>query len=328
MHGLAQRILAGDLRAVAQACRIVDEQAVGFETIARELFPHTGRSRVIGITGSPGTGKSSLSDTLIELLRARGERVGVVAIDPSSPFTGGALLGDRIRMQRHASDAGVFIRSLGTRGAQGGLSRSTRGVVQVLDAWGAETVLLETVGVGQSELDVLGVSDTILVVVNPGMGDEIQANKAGILEIADVFALNKADREGAEATHALLEAAISLGKLPVSPGVGHLGFRPSVGSGGAVPRIVRTVATRGQGVPDLLFALDAHACWLADTEEGRQRKRVRRALSAERFLRETVASAVLERLGSKLSELAKLIAANQLEPHAASQDLLRELGWS
>jgi len=294
------------------------------EGIGRALFPHLGRARVVGITGSPGTGKSTLSDRLIELLRARGERIGVVAVDPSSPFTGGALLGDRIRMQRHASDEEVFIRSLGTRGAHGGLSRATREIVQVLDAWGAATILVETVGVGQAEFDILGLADTVIVVVIPGMGDDVQANKAGILEIADVFALNKADREGAEAAHHELQAALSLGSVTAAVAArAHHGIAPVARSD--LPPIVRTVATSGEGIDALLAAVDAHGRFLSETEEGRSRRRARRTSNAEHALSEAVTSAVLGSLGPRLRELAEAIADRALDPHAATAELLREL---
>lgn len=310
MHELARRILTGDVRAVARACRLMDEQRPGFEVLARDLFPHTGGARVIGVTGSPGTGKSSLVDGLIERLRGRGERVGVVAIDPSSPFTGGALLGDRIRMQRHALDPQVFIRSLGTRGARGGLSRSTSAIVGVLDAWGANTVLVETVGVGQAEFDVLGVADSVLVVTIPGMGDDVQANKAGILEIADVFALNKADRDGVDRAHHELEVALSLG-APLEDRM--------------PPAIVRTVATRGEGLEELLRALDEHALFLAQTAAGARYRRERRVEYAVRCLQETVLSAVLAELEPSISELASALADRALDPYSAGQALLEKL---
>src|SRR5438445_1517106 len=211
MASLANDVIAGDVRAAARACRIVDDELPAAVPLLKELFPHTGHAWVVGITGNPGSGKSTLVDGLIGILRARGSKVAVVAVDPTSPFSGGAILGDRIRMQRHAADPGVFIRSLATRGALGGLSRSARDVVRVLDAWGADVVLVETVGVGQDELEVTRAAHTTLVVMAPGMGDDVQAIKAGILECADVFAVNKADREGADATVRDLELMIALG---------------------------------------------------------------------------------------------------------------------
>ena len=200
MSDLAARVVAGEVRAAARACRLVDDAAPGHVDLLKALFPHTGRAWIVGVTGNPGAGKSTLVDRLIAALRAQGKKVAVVAVDPTSPFTGGAILGDRIRMQRHFEDPGVFIRSLATRGALGGLSRSARDVVRVLDAWGADVVLVETVGVGQDELEITRTAHTTLVVMAPGMGDDVQAIKAGILECADVFAVNKADREGADST--------------------------------------------------------------------------------------------------------------------------------
>src|SRR5499427_10972388 len=209
--GLAKDVVSGGVRAAARACRIVDDEQPGYIELLKELFPATGKAWIIGVTGNPGSGKSTMVDRLIELLRARDAKVAVVAVDPTSPFSGGAILGDRIRMQRHEGDPKVFIRSLATRGALGGLSRSARDVVRVLDAWGADVVLVETVGVGQDELEVTRAAHTTLVVITPGMGDDVQAIKAGILECADVFAVNKADREGADATTRDLELMIALG---------------------------------------------------------------------------------------------------------------------
>ena len=220
MNELAKEVTAGSVRAAARACRMVDDEQPGHIELLKEIFPATGKAWIVGVTGNPGSGKSTLVDRLIELLRARDAKVAVVAVDPTSPFSGGAILGDRIRMQRHEGDPKVFIRSLATRGALGGLSRSARDVVRVLDAWGADVVLVETVGVGQDELEVTRTAHTTLVVMAPGMGDDVQAIKAGILECADVFAVNKADLEGADATVRDLELMIALGAETVFGG-GH-----------------------------------------------------------------------------------------------------------
>ncbi|HTN83279.1 MAG TPA: methylmalonyl Co-A mutase-associated GTPase MeaB, partial [Sorangium sp.] len=208
MHPLAEKVLARDMRATARACRLVDDRVGDHAAILKDLFPHTGRAWVLGVTGNPGAGKSTLTDRLIGVFRKQGRRVAVVAVDPTSPFTGGAILGDRIRMQAHFGDPDVFIRSLATRGALGGLSRSAADIARVLDAWGADVVLVETVGVGQDELEITRMAHTTLVVAAPGMGDEVQAIKAGILECADVFAVNKADRDGADAAVRDLELMI------------------------------------------------------------------------------------------------------------------------
>jgi len=211
VHPLAQKVVDRDLRGTARVCRLVDDRVGDYVAILKDLFPHTGKAWTVGVTGNPGSGKSTLTDRLITVLRAQGKRVAVVAIDPTSPFSGGAILGDRIRMQSHSADPDVFIRSLATRGALGGLSRSAADIVRVLDAWGADVVLVETVGVGQDELEITRTADTTLVVMAPGMGDDVQAIKAGILECADVFAVNKADRDGADATQRDLELMIALG---------------------------------------------------------------------------------------------------------------------
>src|SRR3954453_6989967 len=208
---LATRIVAGDTRAAARAMRNVDDRTSGYLDLLKEIFPSTGRAFVVGVTGNPGAGKSTLTDRLIERYRAGGRTVGVICVDPSSPYTGGAILGDRIRMTRHATDAGVFIRSVATRGHMGGLSRSARDMVRVLDAYGNDVGLVETVGVGQDELEITRTAHTTLVVMAPGMGDEVQAIKAGIMECADVFAVNKADRDGADGAVRDIELMIALG---------------------------------------------------------------------------------------------------------------------
>ncbi|HEY0190762.1 MAG TPA: methylmalonyl Co-A mutase-associated GTPase MeaB, partial [Kofleriaceae bacterium] len=221
------QILAGDVRAAARLMRDLDDRRPEAIAALKQLFPHTGRAYIVGITGNPGAGKSTVVDALISHYRAAGERVGAVCIDPSSPLSGGAILGDRVRMQRHALDPGVFIRSLATRGALGGLSRSTFDVVCVLDAMGFDRILIETVGVGQDEIDVMRAAHTTVVVAVPGLGDAIQAIKSGLLEIADVLAVNKADREGASRTERDLRLMLELRTQPVPT------------------ELVRTIATRG-----------------------------------------------------------------------------------
>ncbi|MBN2493098.1 MAG: methylmalonyl Co-A mutase-associated GTPase MeaB [Deltaproteobacteria bacterium] len=263
------KLLARDVRSGARLLRWIDDGVAEARAVLKVIWQHTGRARVIGITGNPGAGKSTLTDQLIGRFRERGLSVAVVAVDPSSPFSGGAILGDRIRMQEHANDEGVFIRSFATRGHLGGLTHTTTDVVHALDAMGWEVILVETVGVGQDEVEVQRLAQTTLVVLTPGMGDEVQAIKAGILEIADVFVVNKADREGADRTVRELEQMLEMGK----------GGRPSLGElmhhGGLkasdleqadraspdewVPEIVKTVASRNEGIDELVAAIDAHA---------------------------------------------------------------------
>src|SRR5512138_3269798 len=222
MTTLADRVLSGDVRAAARLMRDLDDRLPQAEASLRALFPRTGRAFVVGLTGSPGAGKSSLTDRLIGHLRRQGKTVGVVAVDPTSPFTGGAILGDRIRMQDHALDPDVFIRSMATRGNLGGLSRATSDVVTVMDAMGKDVVLVETVGVGQDEIEVAELAHTVVVVAVPGMGDDVQAIKAGVLEIADVFAVNKADREGADRTVRDLQQMVELRRtVAARPGLDH-----------------------------------------------------------------------------------------------------------
>jgi len=256
MHELTKRILAGDVRGAARAITIIENDYPERSQILQELFPHTGKAKLIGITGSPGAGKSSLVDNLIGYLRSQGLKIGVVAVDPTSPFTGGAILGDRVRMQSHALDRGVFIRSMGTRGSLGGLSRNTRDAVRVLDAYGCDVVLIETVGVGQSELDVMHIADTIAVVLNPGAGDSVQAFKAGIMEIADLFVINKADLPGVEKLQIEVEQMLDLVKHDAA-------WRPP---------IIRTISTQNQGLGQLWSAVCEHQSHLENSGEGQARR--------------------------------------------------------
>src|ERR1700733_9087651 len=292
MHELSKRVLEKDVRAVARAMRLADDRVGPYLEILRDLFPETGRSYVLGVTGNPGSGKPTVCDGLIEAYRKQGKTVGVIAVDPTSPFSGGAILGDRIRMQRHAEDPGVFIRSVATRGHLGGLSRSARDMVRVLDAYGAEVILVETVGVGQDELEITRTAHTTLVVTCPGMGDEVQATKAGILECADVFGVNKADRDGAEGAVRDLELMIALGsEVWVAAGKSQERW---------IPPIVRCVATRGEGVSDLVAALERHRIWLEGTETGRARRRERLAEEVRDGLREALVEAAIHELGPKI----------------------------
>ncbi len=334
-EGLVERVLKGEPRAVARAMRMVDDRVPGHVELLKALWPHTGKAWVLGVTGNPGAGKSTLVDRLIEAFRARGERVGVVAVDPSSPYSGGAILGDRIRMSRHATDEGVFIRSLATRGHMGGLSRSARDVVRILDACGHGVVLVETVGVGQDELEITRTAHATLVVMAPGMGDEVQAIKAGILECADVFAVNKADREGADATVRDLELMIALGKdtmLALSRTRGHATHTAAdahVGAGGAgeqggrwTPPIVKCVATRGEGTAELLAALDSHRAWAQGTDAGRARREERLREEVREGLREALIDAATHDLGERLDRAAAEVEARTVDPYTATEGLV------
>jgi LAO/AO transport system kinase len=330
--GLAKDVMSGQVRAAARACRIVDDEQPGHIELLKELFPATGRAWIIGVTGNPGSGKSTLVDRLIELLRARDAKVAVVAVDPTSPFSGGAILGDRIRMQRHEGDPKVFIRSLATRGALGGLSRSARDVVRVLDAWGADVILVETVGVGQDEMEVTRAAHSTLVVMAPGMGDDVQAIKAGILECADVFAVNKADREGADATVRDLEVMIALGGETVFGGshsAGHAAGKLDAAAvtvqseGKWIPPIQKCVATKKEGVPELLAMLDQHRTWVETTEAGRARCEERSLMDLTNMLSAAVSREVLGSLASEVAELAMRISRREIDPYTGSEELVR-----
>ena len=334
MHPLAEKVIAGDVRAAARACRLADDRVGEYLTILKDLFPHTGRAWTVGITGNPGAGKSTLTDRLIGFHRKQGKRVAVVAIDPTSPYTGGAILGDRIRMQEHALDPGVFIRSLATRGALGGLTRSAADIVRILDAWGADVILIETVGVGQDEIEITRMAQTTLVVAAPGMGDEVQAIKAGILECADVFAVNKADREGADGAVRDLELMIALGGEVTragghSRGHGHgagaLDLEKQVVTHGAtswLPRIARTVSTRNQGIVELAEMLEQHRIWLTGTEAGAARGRVRLREAMDAHLRDALSQAALASLAGEIDRAVDAVASRALDPYSAAEQLV------
>ena len=302
----------GKPRAVARLISLVEDAHPALREVMAALAPHTGTAYVIGITGSPGGGKSTSTNALVAAFRARGKRVGILAVDPSSPFSGGALLGDRVRMQDHALDPEVYIRSMASRGHLGGLSWTTPQAIRVLDAAGCEVVLVETVGVGQSEVEIAGLADTTIVLLAPGMGDGIQAAKAGILEIGDVFVVNKADRDGADATVRDLRHMISLGDR-TEPGL----WRPPV---------VKTVAARGEGVADVMEALDKHQGWL-DSSGTLQQRRLKRA--ADEI--EAIALAALRarmgdlRAGHGLDDHAAAVVAGQIDPYAAADDIVAQL---
>ncbi|EMD22651.1 methylmalonyl Co-A mutase-associated GTPase MeaB [Amycolatopsis azurea] len=310
---LVGRARDGVPRAIARLLSLVEDAHPRLPEVAAKLTPHTGTARVVGLTGPPGVGKSTSTSALLTALRAQGLRVGVLAIDPSSPFSGGALLGDRIRMTEHATDPGVFIRSMATRGHLGGLSWATPQAVRVLDAAGFDVVLIETVGVGQSEVDVVKLADTTVVLLAPGMGDGIQAAKAGVLEIADVFVVNKADREGADATVHDLKQMISLVRREIR------------GPSWRQP-IVRTVASRGEGVDDVVRALGEHHDWLVQRDELPRRRAARARDEVEAIAVQRLRAEIVDlRSGDRLAELAERVVARKLDPFAAAAELIADL---
>jgi LAO/AO transport system kinase len=332
----AQQILDGHVRAAARLMRDIDDGVPEATDVLRELFPQTGRATIVGITGSPGAGKSSLTDRLIAQYRKQGKTVGVVAIDPTSPFTGGAILGDRIRMQDHAVDPGVFIRSLATRGSLGGLSRATSDVTRVLDAMGKDVILVETVGVGQDEVDIASLAHTTIVVVVPGMGDDIQAIKAGILEVADVFTINKADRDGANRTERELRGMIDLRHAVMAPmdhDEAHRFFPSEAASlhlqdTSWEPLITRTIAIRDEGFEDLVEAISKHQEHLRETGGWERREAARARAELITLLRERLVSKAIAGLAQeqgRLDELATRIAKREADPYDLVEAVVAKL---
>lgn len=305
---LVARARDGDAAAVARLITLVEDASPLLREVMAALAPHAGRAHVLGITGAPGVGKSTTTNALVAAMRSTGRRVGILAVDPSSPFSGGALLGDRVRMGDLALDPGVYIRSMGARGHLGGLAWSTPQAVRVLDAAGCDVVVVETVGVGQSEVEVAGLADTTLVLLAPGMGDGVQAAKAGILEVGDVYAVNKADRDGADRTRRELRTMLSMAERR---------------DGAWRAPVLQTVASTGLGIEELLAEVDRHAAWLAESGELARRRtaRARREVEAIalRTLRERWADAGT---GADLDTLAGGVAAGTLDPYAAADELL------
>jgi GTPase len=304
----AEQIRAGDIRAVSRAITAIEDQDPQAEDLLRRIFPETGRSFVIGVTGAPGTGKSTLVDRLAAFHRGRGNRVGIIAVDPTSPYSGGAILGDRIRMQGHAGDSGIFIRSMATRGFLGGLARTTGDVALVLDAAGKQYVLIETVGVGQDEVDIVRLADCTVVLLVPGMGDDVQNMKAGLMEIADLFVLNKSDREGVERLETELQAMLQLAPE----------------RDGWKPQIVRTVATENKGVEELTSAIAQYREHFGNSPELQERKiehwrRRLLALAGEDVMRRAVSGPEGE---AALNRLAREVAGRGKDPYAAVRELL------
>ena len=300
------RALSGDVRALARLLSLVEDGSPRMREVVADLLPRTGQARIIGLTGAPGVGKSTMTGALVGAFRAAGRRVAVLAVDPTSPFTGGALLGDRIRMQEHATDEGVFIRSMASRGHLGGLAAATPQAIRVLDAAGFELVIIETLGVGQAEVAIASLADTVVVLLAPGMGDAIQAAKAGILEVADLYIVNKADKPDAQQVVRDLRTMLALGTTE---------------PGGWKPPIITATATTGEGVAELVTRLDAHWTWLAQSGELRRRRhaRAREEITALAF-----AALRGQFVDAGAAQLAAQVADGTLDPFQAAEEILAQ----
>lgn len=312
---IVKKVLQGDIRTVARLIRDIDDNIPGIRRVLKALYPYTGKAYVVGITGAPGVGKSTLVDQMIQHLRKAGKTVGVLAVDPTSPFTGGAILGDRVRMQRHSMDKGVFIRSMATRGQFGGITQATRSAIDVLDAMGKDVILVETVGVGQDEVDIVKTAHTTIVVVIPGMGDDIQAIKAGILEVGDIFVINKADRDGADRTLMDLRMMLEM-------------ETDRTRNGEWKPPILKVQAVFDIGVAELLEAIEEHKEYIikkyGDLKLRSDPKRVKESLI--QMLKDRLFEAFLEKVSKsgELDERVREISKGQLDPYSACDMLLKE----
>ena len=311
---IIQQIVSGDVRTIARVLRDIDDELPSARSVLQRLYPHTGKAHVIGFTGAPGVGKSSLVDQLASFCRKQTKTVGILAVDPTSPFTGGAILGDRIRMQRHFLDPGVFIRSLATRGQFGGLSKSTNDMVNVLDAAGKDVILIETVGVGQDEVEIVNSAHTTILVTVPGMGDDIQAIKAGIMEIGDIFVVNKADREGSRKTVRELMNLVEIG------------IRRREGESWE-PQIVETEAIKGVGIEKLQEAIEKHKAFLTATGSERWREVVEKRTRIQLLgaLRDRALKVILEKIeqrGESLDDLVRKIVDRESDPYTMVEEIV------
>jgi LAO/AO transport system kinase len=302
---------AGDVRALSRAISTVENRAPGWSDLLKALFPHSGQARVLGLTGPPGAGKSTLVDQLARLYRKQERTVGIVAVDPTSPYTGGAILGDRIRMQEHFSDPGIYIRSMATRGSLGGLARTTADVTTVLDASGRNVILIETVGVGQDEVDIVRLADITIVILVPGMGDDVQTIKAGIMEIADIFVINKSDRDGAERVEREIRGLQSL----------------AMRHDGWTPPIVKTVASEGTGVAELAAAIDEYETYLKSNNLALKKSVENWQQRLVEMLRDLMLEKAREQLGDgNVARLAKEVAEHKRDPYTLVEEIAAKVG--
>lgn len=304
---LGKRLRNGDARALARAISMVENRARGWSDLLKALFPHTGHARILGLTGAPGAGKSTLVDQLAKVYRKQSQTVGIIAVDPTSPYSGGAILGDRIRMQDHFSDPGIYIRSMATRGSLGGLARATADVATVLDASGRDLVMIETVGVGQDEVDIVRLADITIVILVPGMGDDVQSIKAGIMEIADIFVINKSDREGAERVEREIRALQSL----------------ATRGDGWTPPIVKTVATEGQGIAKLAAAIAEYEAYLKTENRALERNIHNWQQRLIEMLRDALLDKAREQLGTRdVQQLAAQVAEHKRDPYSLVEEIV------
>jgi LAO/AO transport system kinase len=310
LQPLTDQVRSGDPRALARAISLVENRSPGWSDLLKALFPHTGHARILGLTGSPGAGKSTLVDRLATHYRQKNHTLGIIAVDPTSPYTGGAILGDRIRMQGHFADSGIYIRSMATRGSLGGLARATADVATVLDASGRDLVLIETVGVGQDEVDIVRLADITIVILVPGMGDDVQTIKAGIMEIADIFVINKSDREGAERVEREIRALQSL----------------ALRSDRWTPPIVKTVASEGTGIEELATAISSYEEYLRNENLAAKRNIENWQQRLIEMLRDSLLEKAQEQLHGDLPRYATEIAEHKRDPYTLVEEIVGKLG--